>query len=139
MRRFGGHHFLATLQFATAVPFVGAAFHPVSSLLHFSRSVASFSTTKISMSSNINSPGLVVVVGSANQDLTTYTTRFPVKGETVLGTSFEQSCGGKGANQAVAAAGLGIAPVSMVCRVGADTFGEAILSNFRKSPNSKHD
>lgn len=76
-------------------------------------------------------PG-VMVVGSANQDLTSYTSILPELGETVMGTAFETSCGGKGANQAVAAASLGITPVTMVCRVGQDSFGADLLSNFRK-------
>ena len=73
-----------------------------------------------------------MVIGSANQDLTSYTRIVPTMGETVMGSSFETSCGGKGANQAVAAASLEIVPVSMVCRVGADSFGESLLNNFRK-------
>lgn len=75
-------------------------------------------------------PGRVVVVGSANQDLTAYASKIPKRGETILGTAFETSCGGKGANQAVAAASLDISPVSMVCRVGADDFGSQLLANF---------
>lgn len=75
-----------------------------------------------------------MVVGSANQDLTSYTSILPSMGETVMGSSFETSCGGKGANQAVCASSLGIAPsVTMVCRVGQDAFGADLLSNFRKS------
>jgi len=73
----------------------------------------------------------VVVVGSANQDLTAYTGQVPTMGQTVLGKSFETSCGGKGANQAVAAASLDICPVSMVCRVGSDSFGTDLLGNFQ--------
>lgn len=76
--------------------------------------------------------GRVVVVGSANQDLTAYTATVPKTGETVLGESFETSFGGKGANQGVAAASLDIAPVSMVCKVGADAFGTELLESFRK-------
>lgn len=72
----------------------------------------------------------VVVVGSANQDLTSYTNALPVLGETVMGDTFETSCGGKGANQAKAAASLGLAPVTMVCRVGDDVFGAALLQDF---------
>lgn len=72
----------------------------------------------------------VVVVGSANQDLTSYTAAIPVLGETVMGTSFETSCGGKGANQARAAASLEISPISMICRTGDDVFGKALLANF---------
>jgi ribokinase/non-canonical purine NTP pyrophosphatase (RdgB/HAM1 family) len=76
--------------------------------------------------------GRVVVVGSANQDLTTYTSVLPQLGETIMGDTFQTSCGGKGANQACASASLGMAPVSMVCRVGKDVFGEALLGNFRR-------
>lgn len=73
----------------------------------------------------------VVVVGSANQDLTSYTKTLPHLGETVMGETFETSCGGKGANQACAAASLAISPVSMICRVGEDVFGKDLLENFR--------
>lgn len=70
----------------------------------------------------------VIVVGSANQDLVAYTDKVPVLGETVLGNDFETSCGGKGANQAVAAAAL--VPTRMVCKVGQDPFGQVLLKNF---------
>ena len=71
----------------------------------------------------------VVVVGSANIDLTTFTDRFPRPGETVFGSRFQLGFGGKGANQAVAACLCG-ARVSMVARVGDDLFGPATLVNF---------
>lgn len=64
----------------------------------------------------------VVVVGSINRDLTVFTPRHPVPGETVLGTSHATGPGGKGANQAVAAARLG-ASVAMVGKVGGDAEG----------------
>lgn len=83
------------------------------------------------MSSPATTKGHVVVVGSANQDLTAYTATVPKTGETVLGESFETSFGGKGANQGVAAAALDIVPVSMVCKVGADAFGSELLGSFR--------
>jgi ribokinase len=67
----------------------------------------------------------ITVVGSANVDLTFRAAKFPKPGETVFGTSFYRGFGGKGANQAVAAARLG-ATVSLVGRVGADEFGRAI-------------
>jgi ribokinase len=67
---------------------------------------------------------MVTVVGSANIDLTFRTARLPRPGETVFGTGFFQGFGGKGANQAVAAARLG-ARVAFVGRVGADEFGRA--------------
>jgi ribokinase len=72
----------------------------------------------------------VVVVGSANVDLTTFTDQFPRPGETIFGRSFHLGFGGKGANQAVAAALCG-ASVSMVARVGDDLFGPATVENFR--------
>lgn len=75
---------------------------------------------------------LIMVVGSANQDLTSNTGVLPTIGETVMGNDFATACGGKGANQAVAAASLALAPVAMVCRVGDDIFGQNLLSNFRK-------
>lgn len=67
----------------------------------------------------------VTVVGSANIDLTFRAAHLPRPGETVFGTAFYRGFGGKGANQAVAAARLG-ATVSFVGRVGADEFGRAI-------------
>src|SRR5262249_36846249 len=72
----------------------------------------------------------IVVVGSANVDLTAYCDRFPDDGETLPGTSFVQGFGGKGANQAVMAARLG-APVTFVGRVGDDGLGADVLANLR--------
>lgn len=63
-------------------------------------------------------------------DLVVTSSRRPGAGETVLGDSFKTVPGGKGANQAVAAARLG-AEVAMIGRVGDDAFGEDILENFR--------
>lgn len=71
----------------------------------------------------------VVVVGSANVDLTTFTDQFPRPGETIFGRSFDLGFGGKGANQAVAARLCG-AEVAMVARVGDDLFGPATIANF---------
>ena len=73
----------------------------------------------------------VVVIGSANVDLTTFTDQFPRPGETIFGRAFKLGFGGKGANQAVAAALCG-ADVSMVARVGDDLFGPATIENFRR-------
>ena len=70
-------------------------------------------------------PSRITVVGSANMDLTFRTARLPRPSETTFGTGFYKGFGGKGANQAVAAARLG-ANVSFVGRVGADDFGRAI-------------
>jgi hypothetical protein len=52
----------------------------------------------------------ILVVGSANQDLTSNSDVLPTLGETVMGKEFATACGGKGANQAVAAGMLGLAP-----------------------------
>jgi ribokinase len=70
------------------------------------------------------------VIGSTNMDLTTTVERMPVWGETVLARHFETSFGGKGANQAVAAAKLG-AEVVMVTNLGDDALGESALNNFK--------
>src|SRR5579871_6871210 len=72
----------------------------------------------------------IVVVGSANIDLVTYTDDIPRPGETIFGREFSLGFGGKGANQAVAARLCG-ADVSMVARVGDDLFGPATIENFR--------
>lgn len=72
----------------------------------------------------------IVVVGSANVDLTTFTDQFPEPGQTIFGTGFDLGWGGKGANQAVAARLCG-AEVDIVARVGNDLFGPATIQNFR--------
>ena len=72
----------------------------------------------------------IVVFGGINMDLVATTARLPAPGETVFGTSFQTAPGGKGANQAVAAARLG-ANVRMVGRVGADEFSPALLDGLR--------
>lgn len=65
----------------------------------------------------------IVVAGSFNTDLTSYMARMPRPGETVHGERFVTGAGGKGSNQAVAAARLG-AEVSFIGRVGKDVFAE---------------
>ncbi|MEN6578481.1 MAG: ribokinase [Phycisphaerales bacterium] len=72
----------------------------------------------------------IVVVGSSNMDLVVRSARIPVPGETILGGDFLMVPGGKGANQAVAAAKLG-ARVHFVARLGNDLFGRKSLDNFR--------
>jgi ribokinase len=72
----------------------------------------------------------IVVIGSANIDLTTFTDQFPRPGETIFGRDFSLGFGGKSANQAVAARLCG-ADVAMVARVGDDMFGEATIENFK--------
>lgn len=70
--------------------------------------------------------GHIVVVGSLNMDLVVRTTRHPQVGETILGNDFRTFPGGKGANQAVAAAKLGY-HVKMIGRVGQDAFGDQLI------------
>lgn len=71
----------------------------------------------------------IIVVGSLNMDLVVRAPHMPASGETVIGSDFRTIPGGKGANQAVAAAKLG-AQVTMVGRVGGDDFGRAQLRNL---------
>jgi ribokinase len=73
----------------------------------------------------------VVVVGSVNQDLVVSADRIPRPGETVTGSDFQYFAGGKGANQAVAAARLG-ASVSMVAKVGDDAFGATLRQGLER-------
>ncbi|MEW9571645.1 ribokinase [Rhodanobacter sp. Si-c] len=73
----------------------------------------------------------IVVVGSINMDLVTLAPRFPGPGETLLGSRFLTAHGGKGANQAVAAARLG-ASVSMVGALGRDAFGDQLYQGLAK-------
>lgn len=73
----------------------------------------------------------IIVIGSLNMDLIVRAPRIPTPGETILGSNFATAGGGKGANQAVAAARLG-AHVSMVGRVGSDSYGEALLLGLQK-------
>jgi len=74
-------------------------------------------------------PARVTVAGSLNMDLVVRTPRIPRPGETIIGGEFRTVPGGKGANQAVAAARLG-AQVAMVGRVGDDAFGGLLLDNL---------
>ena len=72
---------------------------------------------------------MITVIGSVNMDLVVQTDVFPKQGETVLGQLFTTVPGGKGANQAVAAARLG-GNVHMVANVGNDSFGDELLENL---------
>ncbi|MTJ79565.1 MAG: ribokinase [Telmatospirillum sp.] len=74
--------------------------------------------------------GKIAVVGSNMVDLISYVIRMPDRGETIEAPAFEMGCGGKGANQAVAAAKLG-ADVLMVTKVGDDLFGDNTIRNFQ--------
>ena len=73
----------------------------------------------------------ILVVGSINMDLVIKAERMPREGETLIGHDFQTIPGGKGANQAVAAARLG-AETYMAGRVGADSFAEPLVSNLRR-------
>lgn len=73
----------------------------------------------------------IVVIGSSNTDMVVRTERFPAAGETILGGDFLMNAGGKGANQAVAAARLG-GKVTFVCKTGDDVFGKEALKSFVK-------
>ncbi len=72
----------------------------------------------------------IAVVGSLNMDLVVRSPRIPQPGETIIGSDFQTVSGGKGANQAVAAARLG-GQVFMIGRVGTDTFAQTMLHNLR--------
>ncbi len=72
----------------------------------------------------------VIVLGSINMDLVARTPRLPVPGETVPGTDFFTAPGGKGANQAVACARLGV-DTCMIGRVGDDVFGRTLRDELQ--------
>ncbi|KQC46186.1 ribokinase [Geobacillus sp. Sah69] len=72
----------------------------------------------------------ITVIGSINMDLVTVAARFPNQGETILGEQFLNTPGGKGANQAVAAARLG-ADVRMIGAVGDDAFGQELIRSLQ--------
>jgi ribokinase len=74
----------------------------------------------------------IVVVGSINMDLVARAERIPLPGETVHSSDFQMHPGGKGANQAVAAARLGY-PVRMIGSLGSDTFGEKLRAQLVQS------
>jgi ribokinase len=80
----------------------------------------------------LNLKPVIVVVGSLNMDFVVRTGRLPAPGETVLGHGFEMIPGGKGANQAVAAAriGAGSVAVKMIGRVGMDLFGDRLKASL---------
>src|SRR5690554_4172102 len=69
----------------------------------------------------------ILVIGSFMMDLVVRTPRAPKDGETVIGTDYKRFPGGKGANQAVAAARLG-AQVTMAGKLGSDSFGDEMLA-----------
>jgi len=80
----------------------------------------------------------IIVLGSSNMDLVVKSPRIPAVGETILGGNFIMTPGGKGANQAVAAAKLG-AQVYFIAKLGDDIFAEQSLANLKKERvNTKH-
>jgi ribokinase len=76
-------------------------------------------------------PGQLLVVGSINMDLVFQTSQLPNPGETVIGGSFCQINGGKGANQAVAAARGSNVPVKLFAAVGGDDYAVSIMESFK--------
>jgi ribokinase len=77
----------------------------------------------------MNAP--IVVIGSSNTDMVIHTDHIPKPGETILGGKFFMNAGGKGANQAVAAARLG-ADVIFIAKTGRDIFGDQAKNQFSK-------
>lgn len=75
--------------------------------------------------------GKILVIGSSNTDMTIKANRLPAPGETILGGDFNMGPGGKGANQAVAAARMG-GDVTFICKVGNDLFGDNAIKGYEK-------
>ncbi|NQV25806.1 MAG: ribokinase [Rhodopirellula sp.] len=73
----------------------------------------------------------IIVLGSVNTDLVVSSARLPGAGETVIGNSFYRASGGKGANQAVAAARTSGLPVGFIAAVGNDDFGRSAIRQLR--------
>jgi ribokinase len=72
---------------------------------------------------------MITVLGSLNLDLVARVPRFPLPGETLAATEFRTECGGKGGNQAVAAAKMG-SSIHLIGAVGSDSFGETLLNSL---------
>lgn len=80
----------------------------------------------------------IIVIGSANTDMVVKAAKLPLPGETLMGGTFFMNAGGKGANQAVAAARLG-GNVALVAKVGDDIFGkQTIVSLQKENINTKY-
>ena len=73
----------------------------------------------------------ILVIGSSNTDMVVKAKKLPLPGETLLGGTFFMNAGGKGANQAVAAARLG-GNVTLVTKVGNDIFGKQTIEGLKK-------
>jgi ribokinase len=76
-------------------------------------------------------PKSILVIGSSNTDMVIKAEKFPLPGETILGGKFFMFPGGKGANQAVAAARLG-GTVTFITKIGNDIFGQQALQQFKR-------
>jgi ribokinase len=74
----------------------------------------------------------IFVIGSSNTDMVIRSDKLPARGETIIGGEFLMNAGGKGANQAVAAAKLG-GDVTLACKVGDDIFGRQALQGFQQA------
>src|SRR5919107_4039093 len=77
----------------------------------------------------MSTPPYILVAGSSNTDMVINSPHLPAPGETIIGTSFFMNPGGKGANQAVAAARLG-GHVTFICKTGNDIFGKQATEIF---------
>ncbi|MCD6598900.1 MAG: ribokinase [Bacteroidales bacterium] len=80
---------------------------------------------------SVSKKGNIVVIGSSNTDMIIKSDHLPVPGETILGGEFLMAQGGKGANQAVAAARLG-GKVSFIAKTGNDIFGNQSIKSLKK-------
>lgn len=75
--------------------------------------------------------GKIIVIGSSNTDMVVTSSKMPLPGETVMGNEFDVIPGGKGANQAVAAARAG-SRVTFIAKVGNDDFGKQAVEGYQK-------
>ncbi len=78
----------------------------------------------------------IIVIGSSNTDMVIKTHKFPAPGETILGGKFLMNPGGKGANQAVAAARLD-GDVVFIGKIGTDIFGKQAVRLLESMPKAK--
>jgi ribokinase len=86
-------------------------------------------STIIKIQAGIMSKNNILIIGSSNTDMVIKTKKIPVPGETILGGTFLMNQGGKGANQAVAAARLG-GKVTFITKCGIDLFGSQAIESF---------
>lgn len=86
-----------------------------------------------------SSRGGILVLGSINMDFAIQGMRLPRPGQTVTGNSFRRGLGGKGANQAVAAARLTCSEVSLLAAIGRDAMGDEALAQLQSEPHLRTD